>query len=115
MYIADPTTPPTTVFMYTLHLTRPAMLTEGPTETEAIAGEEHWEYSQELLRKKVVIFAGRTMIRTKDAFAMVVIQVKSEAEARKIVENDPAVKQGVFQARIYPFQPMLVGEWPPPP
>jgi len=28
------------------------------------------------------------------------------------MDADPAVAGGVFRARLFPFQPMLMGEWP---
>ena len=34
MFIADPSRKPTDIFLYTLHPTRPAMLTEGATDGE---------------------------------------------------------------------------------
>ena len=112
MYIADPEKSRGPTYAYTLHLMRPAMLSEGPTEEEVEAGEEHWLYSQELLRKNIIVFAGRTLVPGEEAFALVVIQAETETEARAIVEDDPAVKAGVFSACLYPFQTMLVGDWP---
>jgi hypothetical protein len=55
MFIADPTKRSTDVFLYTLHPTRPAMLTEGA-----------------------------------------------------VMNSDPAVKGGLFRAKLFPFQPMLI-------
>ncbi len=112
MHIANPLQPPADVFMYTLHPTRPAMLTEGATDAEKALAAQHWIYSQELLAKKVIVFAGRTMDRTADSFASCVIRAASEAAARAIMESDPAVAGGVFRARLFPYQPMLMGEWP---
>jgi len=39
----------------------------------------------------------------------VVISANSEAEARRIVESDPAVNGGLFRSRVVPYQPMLMG------
>ena len=113
MHVADPRQVPSTIFMYTLHPTRLAMLTEGATDAERSSAAEHWIYSQELLAKGVVVFAGRTIERTTDgAFAIVVIRADSESAGRAIMERDPAVQSGVFRARLLPFQPMLMGNWP---
>ena len=112
MYTANPMQPPANVYMYTLHPTRPAMLTQGSTAEEKALAAQHWAYSQELLAKKVIIFAGRTLVTTEDSFAICVIQTSSEEEARAIMDGDPAVKGGVFRARLFPYQPMLIGEWP---
>ena len=112
MYVADPSKIPPNVYMYTLHPTRPAMLTEGPTDEEKALAAQHWTYSQELLKKKIIIFGGRTLPTSEEAFAIVVIQVSSEDQARSIMEDDPAVKGGVFRGRLFPYQPMLIGDWP---
>lgn len=87
------------------------MLTEGATEAEKVLAARHWAYSQKLLAKKIVIFAGRTVDKTADSFATCVIRASSEEEARAIMEGDPAVEAGLFRARLFPYQPMLMGEW----
>ncbi len=58
MHIANPLEKPKNVFMYTLHLTRTAMLTEGPTDTERALAGAHWACSIELLKRGVIVFAG---------------------------------------------------------
>jgi uncharacterized protein YciI len=113
MHIADPRQVPDTIFLYTLHPTRVAMLTEGATADEQALAARHWVYSRELLSRGVIVFAGRTLTRDADSFASVVIRAESMEEARSIAEADPAVLGGVFSARLYPFQPMLMGSWPP--
>jgi uncharacterized protein len=112
MYIANPSQPPPHIYMYTLHPTRIAMLTEGATEAEQALAAQHWAYSQDLLAKGIIIFSGRTLAKTEDSFAMAVIRTASEEEARAVMEGDPAVKGKVFRARLFPYQPMLIGEWP---
>jgi len=88
------------------------MLTEGPTaEEQALAGA-HWQYSIDLLKRGVLVFGGRTMMRDSSSFAQVVVRAASMEDARAIVEGDPAVAGGVFHAELFPFQPMLMGEWP---
>jgi uncharacterized protein YciI len=108
MFIADPSRKPTDIFLYTLHPTRPAMLTAGATDAEKMMAGQHWAHSIELLKKGVIIFAGRTMNTTPDSFASCVIRAKSEDEARAVMNSDPAVKGGLFRAKLYPFQLMLI-------
>ena len=62
---------------------------------------------------RVIVFGGRMSERTAESFAICVIRAASEQEARGIMEADPAVKGGLFRARLSRFQPMLLGEWPP--
>jgi uncharacterized protein len=112
MHVADPRQVPSTVFLYTLHPTRVAMLTEGATPDEQALAARHWAYSQDLLARGVIVFAGRTLTRDSDSFASVVIRADSADVARSIMEGDPAVAGGLFRARLFPYQPMLMGAWP---
>jgi len=114
MFIANPNEIPTGIFAYTLRPTRLSMLTEGPTQAELEVAAEHWTYSQQLLAQDIIIFAGRTLSPTEDTFAICVIRSGSEAEARAIMEGDPAVQAGMFISRLFPYQPMLLADWPPP-
>jgi uncharacterized protein YciI len=113
MYIADPRQVPHSIFAYTLHPIRAAMLTEGATPEERTLAGQHWGYSQDLLTRGVIIFAGRTLSPTADSFALVVIRAPSLEAARTIAADDPAVRGGVFRMVVYPYQPMMMGAWPP--
>jgi len=112
MRIANPLQIPSGIYLYTLHPTRLAMLTDGATPEEQMTAARHWAYSQDLLKRGIIVFAGRTLTRDAASFASCVIRAESEAAARKIMGDDPAVAGGVFSAKLYPFQPMLMGEWP---
>ncbi len=113
MHIAEFRQIPSGIFAYTLHPTRLAMLTEGATAEERSFAEAHWAYSRQLLVDGVLVFGGRTLIATADSFAMVIVRAPSSEAARAIAEADPAVRGGVFRSVVYPFQPMLMGAWPP--
>ncbi|HEX9491977.1 MAG TPA: YciI family protein [Thermoanaerobaculia bacterium] len=108
MFIADPSKPLADVFMYTLHPTRLDMLTKGSTDAEKALAAQHWMHSIELLKKGVIMFAGRTVDTTAESHATVVFRAKSEEEARTIMNGDPAVKGGLFRARLFRYQPMLM-------
>jgi len=112
MHIADPRLVPPGLFLYTLRPTRLAMLTEGATPDEQALAARHWAYSQQLLTSGTLIFAGRTLQRDPTTFAFAVVRAPSPEEARSIAEGDPAVVGGVFATEVFPFQPMLMGEWP---
>ena len=91
-------------FLYRIQPTRVAMLTEGPTEREAAIVAEHFAYLQELAGKGTVLMAGRTLTTDDNAFGMVVFRAESEAQARELVRNDPAVRDGVMQAELFPYR-----------
>jgi hypothetical protein len=42
-----------------------------------------------------------------------VIRAHSLDAARAIGADDPAVRGGLFRIMVYPYQPMLMGAWPP--
>ena len=112
MHIADPRQIPTGLFIYTLRPVRLAMLTDGATPDEQMIAARHWAYSQNLLTSGSLIFAGRTMNRDPTTFAFAVVRAASLEAARVLAMQDPAVAGGVFSTEIFPFQPMLMGEWP---
>jgi uncharacterized protein YciI len=43
-------------------------------------------------------------------FGLVMLETETLEEARNIMENDPAVKGGVFHAELYPWS-IAVGEF----
>ena len=112
MHIADPRHVPAGLFLYTLRPLRLAMLTDGATPDEQALAARHWAYSQDLLTHGTLIFAGRTLQRDPSTFAFAVIRAPSLDDARGIAERDPAVAGGVFATEVFPFQPMLMGDWP---
>lgn len=112
IHIADPRQVPAGLFLYTLRPVRLAMLTDGATPEEQALAARHWAYSQDLLTRGTLIFAGRTLTRDPTTFAFAVIRAPSLDAARLLAEGDPAVAGGVFAAEVFPFQPMLMGSWP---
>jgi uncharacterized protein len=94
-------------FLYRIQPTRPAMLATGLTDHEARVVAEHFEYLQALVLKNVVMMAGRTLTVDERTFGMVVLVAASEAEAAELMQNDPAVKQGVMRAELFPYQVAL--------
>jgi uncharacterized protein YciI len=85
------------------------MLVEGLTEEEDRLVGEHFEYLRDLVEKGVVLLAGRTQNPDPTAFGIVIFRAASFNEARTVMEADPAVKQGVFHAELYPYAISLIG------
>jgi uncharacterized protein YciI len=110
--VSNPFLQPTGIYMYTLKLTRPAITTEGPTEAEAAIVARHWAYLQDLTSRGILIFAGRTLVSNEGSFASVVFRADSEEKAQSVMEGDPGVREGIFRARLFPYQVMLMGAWP---
>ena len=95
-------------FMYTLKVTRLGQLTEGPTAEEQAIVARHFAYLQDLTEKGVAILVGRTQTADADTLGIMIFQAASEAKAQEIMANDPAVKNGVMAATLFPFRIALM-------
>jgi uncharacterized protein YciI len=85
------------------------MITDGSTEDEARIVSEHFDYLQQLTVAGVVLLAGRTLNEDYSTFGIIIFRADSIAAARRIVDNDPAVRQRVMRAELYPYRIALVG------
>ena len=84
------------------------MLTEGSTETESRTVNEHFSYLKDLMEKGVVILAGRTLNTEYSGFGIVLFNAESMESARRIMLDDPAVKNHVFRGEVYPYSISLL-------
>jgi uncharacterized protein len=94
-------------FLYRIQPVRNEMLTRGATETEARIVSEHFNYLKQLVDDGVVILAGRTQSTDYSSFGIVLFKAETIEAARAIMLNDPAVKNGVFRAELYPYKAAL--------
>jgi len=82
-----------------------ATFAEDATEAESAIIGEHFEYLKRLLSDGVLVLAGRT----EDAsMGLVVFAAASDAAAEAVMKADPAVKAGVFSAKLYPYRLALL-------
>ena len=102
--------PDVTQYLYTIQPTRPEMLTDGPTPEEETIVSEHFAYLQRLTEQGIVILAGRTLNTDESSFGIVIFQAKSEKAARQVMNNDPAVRQRVMRAELYPYRIALMAQ-----
>jgi uncharacterized protein YciI len=107
--MADPT-----LFLYKIQPVRPEMLSVGPTPEEEQTISKHFTYLKGLTEAGVVFLAGRTLNTDHSSFGIVILTAGSEQEARQIMLNDPAVKQRVMRAELYPYRLALLGTLPRP-
>jgi uncharacterized protein YciI len=80
------------------------MLTIGPTDTEKKLVSEHFMYLQSLEQKGILVLAGRTTNTDNSSFGIVVFRANGDEEALDIMKQDPAVKNRVFRAELYPYR-----------
>lgn len=97
-------------FIYKLLPTRADMLLDGMTDRENEVTASHFAYLEDLKEKGVLKLAGRTTNTDASGFGVVIFEAKNEEAARLIMANDPAVKEGLLAAKLFPFRIALMGE-----
>jgi len=96
-------------YLYRIQPTRDGLLIESTLEEDRIVGE-HFDYLKDLSDRGIVLLAGRTLNTDRSSFGIVVFVAEDDATARGILENDPAVRAGVFHAELFPYRVALVGK-----
>jgi len=100
----------TNQYLYIIQPKRLGMLTEEPTTHERETMAKHFAYLQQLTEQGILILAGRTLNNDVDTIGIAIVNALSEEEARRIVDKDPAVSQGVMNARLYPYRVAFISE-----
>jgi len=91
-------------YLYQIQLNRIEILSEGPTDEEASHLSGHAEYVSQLADEGVVLLAGRTQTADPDGFGIVIFAAESDEAAQEIVDNDPAIKNEVMRAALFPYK-----------
>jgi uncharacterized protein YciI len=79
---------------------------ENATPEETAVIERHFEYLKNMLADGSLLFAGRT---EGGVFGIALIAANSGEKAKEMMNNDPAVKEGVFTGELWPFRLALGG------
>jgi uncharacterized protein len=95
-------------FIYKLELVPRLIADNNWTEEDNQVVQRHFEVLQMLLEENKLVLAGRTL--NTDPFGIVILQVDSEEEAKDIMENDPAVKEKIMTAELYPYRVALLNK-----
>jgi uncharacterized protein YciI len=72
--------------------------------------EEHFAYLKRLTDRGTVLLAGRTSTADPSGFGIVVLTAASDEAAERVLNEDPAVRAGIFCADVFPFRIALVSE-----
>jgi uncharacterized protein YciI len=94
-------------FLYRVQANRAEVRKNGPTPEEATILTAHVQYLKKLTREGVTILAARTLNEDETSFGIVIFRAASEDAAREVMNNDPAVKNGVMRASLFPFRVVL--------
>lgn len=95
-------------YLYKITPSRLGMLTEGPTPREQELVASHFAYLSDLTQRGIVLLAGRTLNADTDTFGIIIFSADDDDQARQIMADDPAVRQGVFHAKLYPYRVALI-------
>lgn len=98
-----------TEFIYVLRPVRTDMLEKGLTGREGASLADHFAYLQALAADGSVLLAGRTVTTGPETFGLVLFQAADDAAAAAVMKNDPAVRDGIMTAEVWPFRVALVG------
>ena len=91
-------------YLYRITPTRLGMVAEGPTDEEAAIMSRHFDYLKSLTDQGTVLLFGRTQNSDATTFGIAIFRAESEVEARSIMDSDPAVKEAVMRAELYPYK-----------
>lgn len=95
-------------FIYVLKLI-PYLLDETKwTEREEDIVSRHFSELQKLHKEGKLILAGRTLNMDEKTFGIVILEVESEEEARNLMNNDPAISEGIMNAELFPYRIALI-------
>ena len=95
--------------IYILKLISRLIPDENWTEADNKIVERHFYRLQDLKKEGKLILAGRTTQGGEDQFGIVILKADEE-EARKLMNEDPAVKEGIMTAELYPYSVALIDE-----
>jgi len=87
---------------------RPELATDPAAWTAAdeLVGERHYERLKSAADDGRVVLAGRSQDGVGPA--VVIFRAESEDDARRFMEEDPFIREGLFRASLHPFRAALV-------
>ena len=92
-------------FLYQLKLI-PSLLDQANwTDKENSIVQHHFEVLQNLQEEGKLLLACRTL--NLDPMGIVILEVDTEEEAVELMNNDPAVKEGIMEAQLFPYRVAL--------
>jgi len=91
-------------YIYVVRPTRLEMLTNGPTPDEERIVGQHFEYLKVLHSENVVVLAGRTQNEDESTFGIIIFKAQNDAAANEIMQSDPAVRNNVLHAELFPYR-----------
>lgn len=95
--------------IYILKLISRLVPDENWTEKDNEIVQRHFYKLQDLQKEGKLILAGRTTQGGEGQFGVVILNADEE-EARQLMNEDPAVKEGIMTAELFPYRVALISE-----
>jgi uncharacterized protein len=96
-------------FIYVLKLIPRLLEEKNWTKEDGEIVGRHFRRLRQLHKEGKVILAGRTLNESDPSqFGVVIFVADSEAEARRMMEADDAVKEKIMTAQLFPFSVALI-------
>lgn len=98
----------TSHYVYVFDPIRPELITDPDswTKEDEQIGERHASYLKQAAEDGTVLLAGRSLDGIGPA--VVIIETETEIEARRFMEADPFVAEGLMRASLHPFRPAFM-------
>ena len=90
-------------YLYRITPTRPDMLLDSTPDEDRIVAD-HFAHLQEHAAAGTVLLAGRTQTTDPDSFGIIIFEAADDAAAEAFVAADPAVANGVMDAKLFPYR-----------
>ena len=79
----------------------------GWTEEDSAVAQAHFAHLKALTEKGTIVLAGRTTTLDASTFGIVIFEARSSAEARRVMESDPAIEGGIMTGELFPYEIVL--------
>ena len=70
--------------------------------------KNHATHLEKMVKSGQALMVGRTDTQLKDNYGIVVFTAKDEGEARRVMEADPIIVDGIMTAHVLPFKLLMV-------
>ncbi|NTW90884.1 MAG: hypothetical protein HGA35_02995 [Erysipelotrichaceae bacterium] len=93
-------------YIYRLELIERLNKDDNWTDEDNQIVDKHFNYLKELLNQNKLILAGRTT--NEDKFGIVIFEAETDEDAQEIMNNDPAILNGIMTGQLYPYRVALM-------